>query len=337
MSLIIKIIFRNNLFKDGFMDLLKVTMDKCNYFSDTLTSQGLRSVVSHIEIAERHFDKGRQGEDYFFTDVIYRSNQAYEGSLKEAYRVLTGNQSEKLSPYEIEKYFEKGTLLKERVLALFVNYRQNWRNKSTHDHMLYFTEQEAFLAIVNVYAFLNILLDQMIEKKAYDRKKIELSESGIVGLQQNQDKSFREQISQLLLTFSNDIPKMMAGSVIPMYFKKDLIGTLDAYIESADKQIEVITEYKINDGGRKLYADMLVRKGKSPLLIEIKSSIKSVTSLLDPGKDQLLAYMSASRINEGILYIPPRRSDSTKMVTKEIEFSKADEKMHIVEIYPEKL
>lgn len=138
------------------MDLLKLVKDKCNYFSDTSTIQGLRSIISHIEIAERHFEKGKQGEDYLFTDVIYRSNQAYEGSLKEAYRVITDNQPEKLSTFQIEKYFENGTILKDRVLALFVNYRQEWRNKSTHDYTLYFSEQEAFLAIVNVYAFVTI-------------------------------------------------------------------------------------------------------------------------------------------------------------------------------------
>ncbi|AKB61376.1 GxxExxY protein [Methanosarcina mazei] len=319
------------------MDLLKLVKDKCNYFSDTSTIQGLRSIISHIEIAERHFEKGKQGEDYLFTDVIYRSNQAYEGSLKEAYRVITDNQPEKLSTFQIEKYFENGTILKDRVLALFVNYRQEWRNKSTHDYTLYFSEQEAFLAIVNVYAFFNILLDQMIEKKAYNQEKTELSKSETITLQQMQDKSLVEQVIQLLIKFSDNAPSKMVGSAMPMYLKKSLIGSLDAYIDSADEQIEVITEYAITDGDRKLYADMLIRKGESSLLIEIKNPTKSVNTLLNPGKDQLLAYMNASGINDGILYIPPRRSNSTKMETKEVEFEISDEKKRIVEIFPEKM
>ena len=73
------------------MDLLRLINDKCSYFSDTSAIQGLRSVILHIEMAERHFENGKKGDDYrLFTDVIYRSNQAYEGSLKEAYQVLTG-------------------------------------------------------------------------------------------------------------------------------------------------------------------------------------------------------------------------------------------------------
>ena len=98
------------------MDLLELIRDKCNSFSDPETAQGLVSVISHIEIAERHLDRGKKGEDYLFTDAIYRTNQAFEGSLKEAYRVLTGNQPGKLTPFKIEQYFVQNSILKERVL-----------------------------------------------------------------------------------------------------------------------------------------------------------------------------------------------------------------------------
>ena len=94
-----------------------------------------------------------------------------------------------MSPHEIEQSFEKGLILKERVLTFFENYRRDWRNTSTHDYMLCFSEQEAFLAIVNVCAFFNILLDQMIERKAYNQEKIKLSESGTVAQKQVQYKS----------------------------------------------------------------------------------------------------------------------------------------------------
>ena len=298
--------------------------------------QGLGSVISHIEIAERHLDRGKKGDDYLFTDAVYRTNQAFEGSLKEAYRVLTGNQPEKLTPYEIELYLEEKAILKERVLLLFKNYRQEWRNKSTHDYKLYFSEQEAFLAVVNTCAFFNILLDQMIERKAYIQEKIELSKSGIVKTDQIQDKSLIEQISQLLIKFSNDAPSKMKGTAMPRYFERELIGMLGAYMDSADEQIEVITEYAITFGERKLYADFLVRKGESSLLIEIKNPAKSVATLLNHGKEQLFTYMNASGINDGILYIPPIRNDSTKMITREAELKIDDGRKRIIEIFPEK-
>ena len=41
------------------MDLLKLIKEKCESFSDTEISQGLESVISHIEIAERHLEMGK--------------------------------------------------------------------------------------------------------------------------------------------------------------------------------------------------------------------------------------------------------------------------------------
>lgn len=80
------------------MDLLKSLKEKAEYFSDAEEDQGISSVVSHIEIAERHYDGGKSGDDYLFNDVIYRTNQAFEGALKETYRIVTGKDSEKLTP-----------------------------------------------------------------------------------------------------------------------------------------------------------------------------------------------------------------------------------------------
>ncbi|KKG56172.1 hypothetical protein [Methanosarcina mazei] len=316
------------------MDLLALIKDKCYSFSDLETAQGLRSIILHLEVAERHLDRGRKGDDYLFTDVIYRTNQAFEGSLKEAYRVLTGNLPEKIKPYKIELYFEEKEILKERVLLHFRNYRDEWRNESTHNYKLYFSEQEAFLAIVNVCAFCNILLDQMIEKNAYNQEKDKLSKSGTVTTTQIKDKSLIERVSQLLIKFSTEASSTMKGSAMPRYFERELIGMINAYIDSADDQIEVITEYAIPFGERKLYADLMVRKGESSLLIEVKKLSGSIDPLLYGGKEQLLTYMNASGINNGILYIPGVKSDS-KMITREVELKIDDEKKRIVEIFPE--
>lgn len=317
------------------MDLLRLINEKCSYFSDTSAIQGLRSVILHIEMAERHFENGKKGEDYLFTDVIYRSNHAYEGSLKEAYQVLTGKQAERLSPNNIEEEFEKGTILTARVLQLFRNYRQEWRNKSTHDYMLCFSEQEAFLAIVNVCAFFNILLDQMIERKAYNQEKIKLSKSGTVIQNQIQNKSFIEQISSLLINFPSYAFNKTVSDSAPKYLHNEMIGMLAAYIDSSDIELEVTTEYSIITENRKLYADMLIRKGESSLLIEIKVATRNVDDLLRAGQKQLLQYMDATDLKDGILYILPKGSGSTKMITRKVEIIKSGQNKQIVEIFPE--
>lgn len=318
------------------MDLLKLIKDKCDYFSDTEIFQGLESVISHIEIAERHLEMGKMGDDYYFTDVIYRTNQAFEGSLKEAYRVLTGNKSKNLTSHKIEQYLEQNNLLKERVLSLFTNYRTEWRNKSTHDYELYFTEQEAFLAIINICAFFNILLDRILVQKAYNQEKSELSKSKIRIDVPIKGLNLIEQISQLLIMFSNDAPSKMVGSTVPRYSENQLIGALAAYLNSADDKIEVITEYSIPVSVHRLTPDMLIKRDNCSLLIEIKTPIKWNDKMLHRGREQLFSYMSASGITEGILYIPPYKNNIT-MITNKIERKIANIDLKIVEIFPDVL
>jgi len=315
------------------MDLLKLIKDKCDYFSDTEIFQGLKSVISHIEIAERHLEMGKMGDDYLFTDVIYRTNQAFEGSLKEAYGIFTGNKSKNLTPHQIEQYLEQNNFLKDRVLSLFTNYRTEWRNKSTHDYELYFTEQEAFLAIINICAFFNILLDKILEKKAYDQEKSELSTSKVTDVPIG-ELNLIEQISQLLVMFSNDAPSKMVGVSIPRYSEKQLIGALAAYLNSADEKVEVITDYRISAASYRFIADMLVKKDDCLLLIEIKAPTKFNDKMLHRGREQLFSYMSSSGITEGILYFPPVKND-TKMIINEIERKIANINQKIVEIFPE--
>lgn len=49
-----------------------------------------------------------------------------------------------------------------------------------------------------------------------------------------------------------------------------------------------------------------------------------------------IGFTSGLTIEDGIFYIPPRKSDFTKMVAKKVEFEISGEKKRIVEIFPEK-
>jgi len=96
---------------------------------------GLKAVLQHIEVAESHLERGKAtSEETAFTDAIYRTNQAFEGSLKEAYRVLTGKNPAKETTNKIEQYLQEQNVLRHRVLAQLTNYRREWRNPSTHDY-----------------------------------------------------------------------------------------------------------------------------------------------------------------------------------------------------------
>ena len=146
------------------MDLSKELKRKQETLKDLVSDGGIYAALRHIEIAERWFERARvEGDEDLFNDVIYRTNQAFEGMLKEAYTVLGQTDASNLTPHQIEQKLIAGGVFSERVTDLFRNYRQEWRNKSTHNHNLFFNAQEALLAIVSISAFSTILLDQIIE------------------------------------------------------------------------------------------------------------------------------------------------------------------------------
>lgn len=147
------------------MDILKLISRKISLLSSiNCNCDGFKSVAYHIECAENHYINGiKESRNPLFTDSVYRLNQAFEGSLREAHILLDeGNQIKKVSVFEIEKYLISNDVFKERVTDLISNYRKNWRNISTHDHMQIFSHEEAILGIVNVSAFCSILLDKII-------------------------------------------------------------------------------------------------------------------------------------------------------------------------------
>ena len=71
------------------MDLFAILRSKIGNLPRGEYSTGLRAVLRHLETSFRHLSRGQlDGDETAFTDVIYRTNQAFEGSIKEAYRVL---------------------------------------------------------------------------------------------------------------------------------------------------------------------------------------------------------------------------------------------------------
>jgi hypothetical protein len=109
------------------------------------TKSGIMAVVRHIEMAERHFANALENSDGdLFTDVISRTNHAFEGILKESYKILAEKNPTKKRPFDIETYLADSNVFQPRVMELFMNYRTRWRNPSTHDHVITFIESEAF-------------------------------------------------------------------------------------------------------------------------------------------------------------------------------------------------
>ena len=285
------------------MDLLRILRSKIDVLEEGDYISGLRAVLLHIETASRHLLRGQEQEDETaFTDAIYRTNQAFEGSLKEAYRVLAEQDPERKRAFDIENFFEQNNIFRQRVLAQFTNYRMEWRNPSAHDYKLDFDESEAFLAIVSVAAFACLVLDQVTEKLSYlqakteaDTKQVEIQER----LASVEDSDLLNRTAQILREFSHQQSSFNTDR--SKRTEVQIIGQLAGFFASAAPDLEVLSEYKISSEAFAI-ADFIISDKSSRVIIELKRA-RPGWQLIDVGVAQVERYMFLSNIKAAILFL----------------------------------
>ncbi|MCU7872603.1 MAG: hypothetical protein KZQ91_07640 [Candidatus Thiodiazotropha sp. (ex Lucinoma borealis)] len=315
------------------MDLLSIIKKKVGKFSKTISEDGLEAVVNHIVIAESHYDNANNGEEHLYTDVVYRTNQAFEGAVNEAYRLLAGGDPNRKRPYEIEAHFDSSNILRPRVLFQLSNYRKEWRNKSTHDYTLDFNSQEAILAIVSVTAFFNILLDQMLEKISSDREKEKLSKNikNREVVEGYNSLDFKDQCVALLRAFSSELKNDKDEDIPKIEF--ELIGRISGFITSYDNSIEIGSEIPIDHASGKLQVDLLLTKGGSKIIVEVKRPSQQYDRKSIKAEQQVKHYLAASNLTHGIVFAPVLRS-STKYEHRENKFNVRDGEVNVVLLTP---
>ena len=278
------------------MDLLKLLQEKAKTIPLGDHSTGLSAVLLHIEVAFAHLSRGQSlSESTAFTDAIYRTNLAFEGGVKEAYRVFTHQDPSKKRPYEIEKYLESNKLLRPRILSQFTTYRTDWRNPSSHDYTLDFDEGEALLAIVSVSAFVYVLLDEISEKLAADTSRRDAESRRIAD--PSEPKTEREDlvfvVGQALQFFAASI------DTVNLDTEAKLLGALHGFLGVFVEHAEILAEHKVL--GLAGQVDLLVKRADSKVFVEIKRSSSSTT--IRSGVNQLYAFSEALDA-DGILFIP---------------------------------
>ena len=298
------------------MDLLDNIKSKLKTSKTLDESPGIRAVITHIEVAENYLTKAKKEDDTnLYTDIIYRTNHAFEGILKEAFSIFTKKDSSKKTPNEIENYFSGNSILKSRVTDLFKNYRQEWRNPSTHDYKLFFTEQESFLAIVNVSAFVSILIDQMIEKISAD-EEIEATSGKAKEIkshiQDYNDLTLWDKCTVLLLQFGKQFkePEVNAESIKEYQY----LGMITGFIKSLEPELSIETEALIKNEFVNARPDIIISDGKDKVIIEIKRYIKSTN--IRAAESQLMSYLTLSKIQYGILYQVPIKNNQEYTINK---------------------
>lgn len=301
------------------MDLLVEIKAKVASRSDWKAAPGIESVITHIEVAERYQSRAKtERDEHLYTDVVYRTNHAYEGILKEAYVVLKSESADRKTPYEIEGYFLSSSKLRPRVVDLLKNYRQNWRNPSTHDYQLFFSDQESYLAIVTVSAFVSILLDQMLDHLAYldEARALEtaakLAHVEIKGFESMApvDKAYR-----LAFSFCDHYIKNLGQ--MSALGSAAATAQLAAFIErvAPDVQVEQFASSVVD--GRRFEFDLRLTVDGTQVLIETKSprshDMFEGDFQTDSALRQLEAYLRATGLTDGVLIHFPGRSDETAL------------------------
>lgn len=296
------------------MDLVDTLRKKIDVLEDGDYIPGLTAVLLHIETAFRHLSRGQESDDdTAFTDAIYRTNQAFEGSVKEAYRVLAGQDPAKKRPFDIENYLEQNNIFRNRVLSQLTTYRTEWRNPSAHDYKLDFDESEAFLAIVSVSAFACLLLDQIAERLAFSRSQAEAEAQKVqlaASLMQTINADLLTRVTDLLTQFcAIHIPS--AATSAGKLTESQVVGALHGFLDSAAPELSVQTEVRL-DQKRPFRADLLVSRGEDRLVIELKRQF--IHKTYANAVAQVEHYLLIGGIKNGILlFLPDAPSEMERL------------------------
>lgn len=242
------------------MDLVKLLEDAVQALPPGDYSVGLNAIVRHVKAAIRHLDRDQQHDPDTCTDAIYRMNQAYEGSLKEAYRVLAAKDPSGLTPSQIEGYLENNNIVRPRVLTQLTRYRQDYRNPSTHDYKLDFDQDEALLAIVSVCGFAKLLINQINSKLAAEaaqaRAVPNAGKKSRASLRSQGDK-----IARIVLAYTKE-----SSEVEWFEYERGIAESLVTAGFSANMEDMSSEDY---------FWDVVVRKGKSFFGIDSRMSRKA--------------------------------------------------------------
>ena len=300
---------------------------------------GLEDVLTHIERAEVMLKIGRTNDDdHYCTDVIYRTNHAYEGILKEAYYVLAEKSADHVTPNNIEKYLLEEKILNKRVVKLLENYRREWRNTSTHDYRLFFNSGEAFLAILSVTAFVHLLLTQILDKLFYNSEMARISpfiESIKNKFNKDYDsQSFVQKVKMLLMSYDGNLHKDENDNTLSFLTEREFLQGITAHINSIDNSLEVLTE-PIFENELSLRPDMIIQNNEGDsVLVELKIYKKLRKSTVSQSDiNQMITYLTKIKINEGFLVLLPRNiSSETELICniKNVDVGKETINIHVI-------
>lgn len=305
------------------MDFENLIQEKRNEILSLNPDSSIDVVLKHLNAAEKHFTNAREtNENYLFSDVIYRTNQVFEGIMKESYEVLAGKSSTKLTPHKIEVFLTKNDIFSTRVIEYFTRYRTDWRNTSTHDYQLSFDESEAFLALTTVSAFCYVALDQILQRLVSDTIPSIVSHTSKSNITSSMESTIEFFAVTLKEVFQNLRLEHFGNNRIREVYVTGAISGICHRIwgkESTLKYNEVLEH-----DGRRIVPDLVVTASGMTLAIELKSSklnYGSISRVKERLKPQLRSMSDSNKVSASLAVIFP--SDE---IPEELNFSVSKEK-----------
>ena len=195
-------------------------------------------------------------------------------------------------------------------LAQFTNYRQEWRNPSTHDYTLDFDEDEALIAFVSVTVFAIVLCDQIGGKLAYDASAA-VPSGGTSDVERLQPLLDLVSGKVLLFAGSDSVSGQEADLATQPGMRSYLRfqGALEGFLSSelADiPEIQVTQDAVVGDRFR---VDILVEKGNEKIVVEVqaillKFRLPDVTDIaVQRALAKLELYLGEAEVLGGVLLV----------------------------------
>lgn len=177
------------------------------------------------------------------------------------------------------------------------------------------------MAIVTVSSFVNILLDQIVEKLSFKstlRRTASFIESEKQSLEHYTELSFFKKLIEVLKSYSSFYVRNHES--LSKYPEAELLGSLSGYVSSFEPNWTLSTNEKLEIGSSRAYIDLIVSDGQEKVIVELKRGrdYSAFYDHINTAEEQVKNYMSASGIECGIAFYTPVKTDDEIITSNEV-------------------
>ena len=287
------------------MDVLATIRKRIDELASTPSYTGLVAVSKHLEVADEHFDRASSGGGaHLYTDALLRCNRALMGLLREAHRLLEGDDLER-HPFDIERHFRSGGGLGSPASERLENYLSTWRDPSLIDQQQVPGRQEAFLALLDLSALFSVVLDRIAEIQAYRLEKGRIANLPTNG---SDGAPLAERLVHLLMAFASSLPE--PGT--PSSSEPRLQGRLRGFLETVMPGTALMVDPPLKSPSGTLKPNFILAEGDESVVLEIRSvaSDRGESLVRDRRRvtEQMMMHLLTSGIANGIAVLLPASS-----------------------------